>query len=112
MKVSSRACSEKVWRSEGNWSSRTECFNIASIEVGGRWYCGTHNPIKVAARRAKREQEQTKIRREQEELKQQASAACQVIGMGTAEYDWRGGRYTGGIVLGQHEWPILLKRLG
>ena len=30
---------------------RLPCANKAKVEVDGKWYCGTHNPVAVAKRR-------------------------------------------------------------
>lgn len=42
-------CSARVF---GDWHSHP-CRKPATIEVDGKWYCGTHNPIKAKTREAK-----------------------------------------------------------
>jgi len=46
-----RQCCIKVSDSKG-WHSYP-CSKPATVEVDGKWYCGTHNPVKVAERNAK-----------------------------------------------------------
>ena len=46
-------CCARTWP-KGSYSQGT-CGRKASAEVDGKHYCGTHNPIKVAERRAAQE---------------------------------------------------------
>lgn len=40
----------------GNWRRyRTRCTHNAKVERGGHYYCGVHDPVRVAEKRAKRD---------------------------------------------------------
>jgi hypothetical protein len=46
-------CCVTVFRSNGLWGG-SRCSNRAKVEVGGKFYCGTHNPDAQARREEKR----------------------------------------------------------
>ena len=48
-----QGCSKKVWSGYGQY----DCSRAGKIEEGGKWYCATHAPSKVAARAAVRNAE-------------------------------------------------------
>lgn len=43
------ACSAKVW---DGWR-RTPCARAGKVERDGKWFCRQHDPVAIAARRAK-----------------------------------------------------------
>lgn len=65
-------CSEKVSRRSGRWYHTSGCLNTATIERDGKWYCGTHDPEKIKARRDKRDAER---RQEMEQRTKVSNAA-------------------------------------
>lgn len=55
--MTEKQCAETVWRSLSNGSYFSDCEKRAKYEEDGKWWCGTHAPSKVAARRAKKRAE-------------------------------------------------------
>ncbi len=48
-----RTCCESV----GNYYNTHPCGNLAKVERNGKWYCGTHDPVAIDARRKNRRAE-------------------------------------------------------
>lgn len=57
-------CCAIVW--SGSFT-RPSCGNNAKFCRDGNWYCGTHDPVSIAERQAKRD-DKARPRREREEL--------------------------------------------
>lgn len=53
------------------------CVNAGKVERDGRWYCGIHDPVKVAARKAKRDAAETVERLRRQALVDEAEAVAQ-----------------------------------
>lgn len=48
---------EAALRGGSTWNHYTyACGKTAKVEREGKWYCGTHDPVAVSARQAKRDQ--------------------------------------------------------
>ncbi len=44
-------CVEIVWHQEGNWGQNYPCQRNGTRNEDGRWWCASHSPEKVLARR-------------------------------------------------------------
>ncbi len=81
-------CSERVPdRERSAWGNFYECSKWATVQRDGKWYCGTHDPEKVKARRAKAESAYTSERNEQDRIYADAKALAQRIGVGVPYYE-------------------------
>jgi len=76
-----------------------------------RWYCGTHDPERKAAREAKKDAERRAARRVAESVVAEATRLCEGLGVGTPTWDRHFGRYTGGVSLTASEARTLVLRL-
>ena len=47
-------CSVSVSDRNSRASYQYPCKNPTKVEIDGKWYCGTHDPVKVQERRDKR----------------------------------------------------------
>ena len=56
-------CVGRTWHECGGWGNSSTCGKTAKYEEGGKWYCGTHAPSRIGARREKRD---ARRRREEE----------------------------------------------
>ena len=63
MKFEGKTCDEKV-RDKGMWPSYHDCKKKAKALRDGRFYCGIHDPVRIAERQAKRYAEQRSTTRE------------------------------------------------
>ena len=50
--MSAPKCAERVYPS-GSWCGH-DCTKTVKVERDGKWYCGIHDPVKVAEKRAER----------------------------------------------------------
>jgi hypothetical protein len=73
-------CSGHVYHS-GHWGSSV-CENKVNVERDGKPYCGTHDPVKVAARRAKKDEKYRAERETKDEIFEAAKAVCSALGAG------------------------------
>ena len=67
MKNDTPRCCADV-RDQGTWPSYHKCGNKGKVQVDGKWYCGIHDPAKIAERdarhKAKYDAEMDKWRKE------------------------------------------------
>lgn len=47
-------CCKAAWNSNLAFGKFVKCKNNATVERDGKWYCGTHDPVKVAKRNSDR----------------------------------------------------------
>ena len=51
--IESEMCSERVYDRESAYAPDHQCSRKGKFERDGKWYCGQHDPVKVAERRKK-----------------------------------------------------------
>ncbi len=72
-------CSEKVFK---GWHTYA-CSNPAKVERNAKWFCGTHDPERVAARKAKKDGERDRERAHAERVRQEANDLTTALGAGS-----------------------------
>ena len=81
-------CAESVWSSFGNGHGMLNaCGRKGKVQVGGKWYCGIHDPAAVEARKRKSEalsQERSRKwdeRYQREQYDRKAGDICRSLGL-------------------------------
>lgn len=76
--MSEKTCCAEI--SNGGWSWY-KCAKNAKFEREGKWYCGTHDPVRVEARRKEREDKyKSQAELERQAKEQYADVAAQLGG--------------------------------
>jgi hypothetical protein len=57
-KMATEKCSVAVYH-PGVWNPQ-RCSRTGKVQVDGKWYCGTHDPARIAARNEKRKAERNR----------------------------------------------------
>ena len=101
-----KQCSEKVF----DGVCRCFCRIPASVERGGKWYCGTHDPERVAARRAKRNAAYALEREREDSMLRLAEARVKALGAGRPA--WRSDfGLSGGVTLSAEDADRVIARI-
>lgn len=91
-----------------------QCSRKPKVWRGGKGYCGTHDPVAVAAKRqAANDARKAEERREEDALKA-AERRCKALGHGEPHWhhSFRGpSTWSGGVVLTPEEADALIARL-
>jgi len=78
-------CAESV-HNEGRWPGFHACGNPGKVRRNGKWYCGTHDPEKVGARRAAGERKwRAKLEFDQARNNQESSSSNLALEVERAE---------------------------
>lgn len=93
---------------------RVRCSNRASIEIGAHYFCRVHDPARVKARHAARDEAFQKRQDADKAVVKEAQALAARLGAGEPHYDLlvRPPRHTESLLLTFEEVRGLLKELG
>lgn len=81
-------CSGLVWKSQGAWGRHYACSNPGKVERDGKWWCGTHDPERVADReekRRRREEAEQAVVRTRRELAKAREYGADIVEFGATD---------------------------
>lgn len=82
-----KQCEEGLTKRYDRWhSSKSQCPNNAKVERDGKWYCGTHDPVKRKEKQEKRDEkwaDQWTVKEEQRRRRVAETHYCENL---TTEY--------------------------
>lgn len=93
-----------------SWSMQ-QCCRPGKVEVDGKWYCGIHDPAKVAARQAKWKAKYDSAQEQQNAILAACEIAARDLGCGSAHYDWMTHKYVRALTITLEEAQSLIARL-
>lgn len=96
-------CQERVYGANAFHSH--QCGNTAKVERDGRWYCGTHDPVRLREKQAERNAKWEKKWHAQRAADEAKEAARKELALNAARYIWLRD-------VGDATWEPLSKRTG